>query len=281
MSGEEPEAPLAGDRRRAGGDRGGCDGAAVVAVGGSSGAAATLAARDSYRLGGPALGSVCGRGRLVSSESGNAASTGRAVLGAPCVGMRAQCYAAGTSVAVLPGRPADGLRREWPDLPAIRVGAATKAILGTESLPERHRRRFRRTDRHSPSTHRANQTLKRIAVTGGAAVTICPAANPYGMSWGSDGIVFGQGRGGIMRVAAGRRQARANRGREGERVYFMARRFCPAGRTCCLRRRWAHRAIAGKRRRLSCRRWRRRERKTLIETALTAAICLRDISSLH
>jgi serine/threonine-protein kinase len=47
-----------------------------------------------------------------------------------------------------------------------------------------------------------DQTLKRIAVTGGSAVTICPAANPFGMTWTPDGIVFGQGRGGIMRVSA-------------------------------------------------------------------------------
>ena len=47
----------------------------------------------------------------------------------------------------------------------------------------------------------ADQTLKRIAITGGAAVTICPADNPFGISWGPDGIVFGQGSKGIMRVS--------------------------------------------------------------------------------
>jgi Tol biopolymer transport system component len=45
-------------------------------------------------------------------------------------------------------------------------------------------------------------TLKKIAVSGGAAVTICPADGPFGMSWGADGIVFGQGTKGIMRVSA-------------------------------------------------------------------------------
>ena len=39
-------------------------------------------------------------------------------------------------------------------------------------------------------------------MTGGAAVTICPADNPYGMSWTSDAILFGQGTKGIMRVSA-------------------------------------------------------------------------------
>ena len=43
--------------------------------------------------------------------------------------------------------------------------------------------------------------LKRIAVTGGAAVTICPALNPNGMSWDGSGIVFGQGAQGILRVS--------------------------------------------------------------------------------
>jgi len=48
----------------------------------------------------------------------------------------------------------------------------------------------------------ANGAIKKIAVTGGAAVTLCPADNPYGMSWSSDGILFGQGSKGIMRVSA-------------------------------------------------------------------------------
>jgi Tol biopolymer transport system component len=47
----------------------------------------------------------------------------------------------------------------------------------------------------------SDQTLKRIVVTGGSAVTICSATNPYGMSWTPDGIIFGQGRGGIVRVS--------------------------------------------------------------------------------
>ena len=47
----------------------------------------------------------------------------------------------------------------------------------------------------------ADQTLKKMAVTGGAASTICPADTPTGISWGPDGIVFGQGGKGIMRVS--------------------------------------------------------------------------------
>jgi serine/threonine-protein kinase len=47
----------------------------------------------------------------------------------------------------------------------------------------------------------ADSTLKRIAVSGGVALTICPALFPWGMTWGSDGIVFGQGNQGILRVS--------------------------------------------------------------------------------
>jgi serine/threonine-protein kinase len=46
-----------------------------------------------------------------------------------------------------------------------------------------------------------DQTLKRIAVTGGAVQTICAAESPTGISWGPDGIVFGQGSKGIMQVS--------------------------------------------------------------------------------
>lgn len=42
--------------------------------------------------------------------------------------------------------------------------------------------------------------LKRIAVTGGTASTICAADPLFGMSWGPDGILFGQAGKGILRV---------------------------------------------------------------------------------
>ena len=43
--------------------------------------------------------------------------------------------------------------------------------------------------------------LKKVAVTGGATLTLCQAANPFGVSWGSDGtILFGQGDKGISQV---------------------------------------------------------------------------------
>jgi Tol biopolymer transport system component len=47
----------------------------------------------------------------------------------------------------------------------------------------------------------ADSTLKRIAVSGGAPITICAATGPYGISWGDDGIVFGQASKGILRVS--------------------------------------------------------------------------------
>jgi serine/threonine-protein kinase len=47
----------------------------------------------------------------------------------------------------------------------------------------------------------ADGALKKIAVSGGAALTLCPADNPFGMSWNEDGILFGQGAKGIMRVS--------------------------------------------------------------------------------
>ena len=45
-----------------------------------------------------------------------------------------------------------------------------------------------------------DQTIKRIAVAGGAAVTIASSGNPIGMSWGVDGILFGDEKG-VMRVS--------------------------------------------------------------------------------
>jgi serine/threonine-protein kinase len=44
--------------------------------------------------------------------------------------------------------------------------------------------------------------IRKIAISGGAPVTICPATNPFGVSWGKDGnILFGQVEG-IMRVSS-------------------------------------------------------------------------------
>ena len=48
----------------------------------------------------------------------------------------------------------------------------------------------------------ADNTIKRIALAGGAAVTICQATNPFGMHWSEDGLVFGQAGQGIVRVSS-------------------------------------------------------------------------------
>jgi len=48
----------------------------------------------------------------------------------------------------------------------------------------------------------AGGQLRKIAIAGGAAVKICDAVNPYGVSWSGDRIVFGQGSAGIMEVPA-------------------------------------------------------------------------------
>jgi eukaryotic-like serine/threonine-protein kinase len=79
-----------------------------------------------------------------------------------------------------------------------------RAIPGTEIIQGLTNPVFSPDGRFIAFFSAADNTLKKIAVSGGAAVTLCPANNPYGMSWGPDGIVFGQagtaGRG-IMRVS--------------------------------------------------------------------------------
>jgi Tol biopolymer transport system component len=49
---------------------------------------------------------------------------------------------------------------------------------------------------------KGDQTIKRISVTGGAAVTICKAGMLYGIQWAGDAIYFGQSHKGVMRVWA-------------------------------------------------------------------------------
>ena len=47
----------------------------------------------------------------------------------------------------------------------------------------------------------ADLTLKRVAVSGGAPVTICPVSNLIGLSWSEAGIVFGENGDRILRVS--------------------------------------------------------------------------------
>jgi serine/threonine-protein kinase len=44
--------------------------------------------------------------------------------------------------------------------------------------------------------------LRKIAIAGGAAVKLCDATNPFGVTWTGDRILFGQGARGIMEVPA-------------------------------------------------------------------------------
>jgi serine/threonine-protein kinase len=44
-------------------------------------------------------------------------------------------------------------------------------------------------------------TLKKVAISGGAAVTLCPVQITYGLSWGIDGITIGGGPRGILHVS--------------------------------------------------------------------------------
>jgi serine/threonine-protein kinase len=48
----------------------------------------------------------------------------------------------------------------------------------------------------------ADGAIRRILAVGGSAVTLAKTAAPYGMNWGPDGLVFGAGQDGIMRVSA-------------------------------------------------------------------------------
>ena len=46
-----------------------------------------------------------------------------------------------------------------------------------------------------------DKAIKNISLAGGPAVTICPASSLFGISWGPDGIVFGEQSVGVMRVS--------------------------------------------------------------------------------
>ena len=62
-----------------------------------------------------------------------------------------------------------------------------------------------------------DHTIKRMAVNGGAPVTICTAERPTGITWDARGILFGQGPEGVLRVAAaGGEPERLVRVNEGE-----------------------------------------------------------------
>jgi serine/threonine-protein kinase len=77
-----------------------------------------------------------------------------------------------------------------------------KAMSGTERYPGAREPVFSPDGASIAFYALADQTLKRATVRGDTVTTMCQADNPTGISWGPDGIVFGQGRKGIMRVSA-------------------------------------------------------------------------------
>ena len=141
-----------------------------------------------------------------------------------------------------------------------------RAIPGTE----RHRRSvtnpvFSPDGRSVAFWSSADQTLKRIAVTGGAAVTICPADRTVRHELGHrrDRLRPGQQR----HHARLRERRHTGRAREREGRRRGARPADAAGRSrpCCSRSRPAPPPIGGTRRRSSTQSLRSGERKTLID----------------
>jgi Tol biopolymer transport system component len=76
-----------------------------------------------------------------------------------------------------------------------------KAIQGTEGYEALAEPAFSPDGQSVAFFALPDRALKRIPVTGGAAVTVCPMDNPSGISWGPDAIVFGQGPKGILSVS--------------------------------------------------------------------------------
>src|SRR5262249_10547828 len=78
------------------------------------------------------------------------------------------------------------------------------ADLQAQSIPGSENGRAVTNPVFSPDGQRlgflSDKCLQKIAVRGGAAVTLWQADNPYGMSWDQSGIVFGQGDKGVLRV---------------------------------------------------------------------------------
>jgi len=77
-----------------------------------------------------------------------------------------------------------------------------RPIPGTQQTPQPVEPVFSPDSRSIAFYAQVDNTIKKIAVSGGAAVTICPADVPFGLRWNTDGIVFGQGSKGIVRVSA-------------------------------------------------------------------------------
>ena len=122
--------------------------------------------------------------------------------------------AAGTAAVRQPFAGVGGIRRRF----ANRVHVAGGGQLYLRSMADMNARPIPGTnlDVMSPIFSPDGQwivffsfqdsTLKKIAVTGGAPLTICKSDPPFGLTWERDWIVFAdQGTKGILRVSVKRR----------------------------------------------------------------------------
>ena len=76
------------------------------------------------------------------------------------------------------------------------------AVPGTQNLGELFAPAFS-PDGRALAFWSGDGTIKRVSIEGGAAVTLCRADNPYGLTWDESGIFFAQGeKGTIVRVSA-------------------------------------------------------------------------------
>lgn len=80
-------------------------------------------------------------------------------------------------------------------------GLESRAIVGTEAATGVLNPVFSPDGQSIAFRSNGDGTLKRVALSGGAPVTICPIDFIFGMSWDANGIVFGLGAKGIMRVS--------------------------------------------------------------------------------
>ena len=114
----------------------------------------------------------------------------------------------------------------------------------------------------------ADSTLKRIAVSGGVPVTVCPTSPLSGISWGSDGILFAQMGTGIMRVSPNGGKPEVLVGLNASEGLVHGPQMLPDGATLLFTIAQGSAAAAGDRwdkARIVVQSLKTRERKTLIE----------------
>jgi hypothetical protein len=95
----------------------------------------------------------------------------------------------GTQIAYVYGAPRRLYVRRISEL-------AAQPVPGTENLGELFAPAFSPDGRELAFW--ADGTIKRVPKEGGPVVTLCPADNPYGLTWAESGIVFAQGEKGVI-----------------------------------------------------------------------------------